>query len=378
MNDDTPQCPAVRPRNRASLAAEAAFRARLAELGATLLEPEWLGARNVHHVLCVNGHATWPKPNNVQQGSGICRACVGTDPAQAEAAFRQRLAALGATPLYERWGGVEAPHLIRCREGHESTPRPHDIQQGAGPCRTCSGKHPGIAEAAFRERLAAIGAVPLYDTYRGVSKGHEVRCANGHICYPWPAGLQQGRGICPKCSLHDPEDAEARFRQRMEDLGMTVTGTYAGAHVRVSAVCADGHACMAIPHTVRKGAHPCATCGERAWDIFYVVASAGVVKFGITSRSPERRLGEHAKDGFTTVIRVVTGLAADLAVETEAAILAALADAGEIPVRGREYFDISCLGLVLDVADGWLPWAAAPILPAEPGQGTLFGLPLTA
>ena len=28
--------------------------------------------------------------------------------------------------------------------------------------------------------------------------------------------------------------------------------------------------------------------------------------------------------------------------------------AGEKPVRGREYFDASCLALILDVADSWL------------------------
>jgi hypothetical protein len=39
-----------------------------------------------------------------------------------------------------------------------------------------------------------------------------------------------------------------------------------------------------------------------------------------------------------------------------------LAMAGEKPVRGLEYFDISCLALILDVADSWLtaPFAEAP------------------
>lgn len=356
MNDATP-----RPRTAVSLAAEAAFCAKLDELGATLLEPRWLGAAHGHHVRCAAGHEAWPKPNNVQQGQGICRACAGHDPASAEADFRRRLSDLGATPLYEKWAGVEAPHLIRCREGHESTPRPHDLQGGAGPCRTCSGKDPAVAEAAFLERLAAIGATPLYDRYLGAMKGHKVRCISGHICYPPPSGLQKGRGICLKCSGHDPEDAGARFLRCMEELGMTVTGAYVSAHAPVAAVCAEGHPCTAIPHTVRRGAHPCGTCGDRIWDIFYVVTSDDVVKFGITSRNPQQRLGAHAREGFTTVIRVAAGLPGTVAPDAERAVKAALALAGELPVRGCEYFGISCLALVLDVADGWLASGAERI-----------------
>jgi hypothetical protein len=90
--------------------------------------------------------------------------------------------------------------------------------------------------------------------------------------------------------------------------------------------------------------------------VLYVVAHSSDprVKFGITSGDPGGRLGVHRRNGYTSVIRVVTGLPGTLAPETETAILSALRDAGERPVRGREYFDISCLPLILDVADGWL------------------------
>ena len=43
-----------------------------------------------------------------------------------------------------------------------------------------------------------------------------------------------------------------------------------------------------------------------------------------------------------------------LARDTEDAVRSALAMAGQKPVSGREYFDISSLGLILDVADSWL------------------------
>lgn len=52
----------------------------------------------------------------------------------------------------------------------------------------------------------------------------------------------------------------------------------------------------------------------------------------------------------------------------EIAVLAALRDAREEPVRGREYFPARVLGLVLDVVDGWTT-SSAPV--EEPEQLTL-------
>lgn len=50
----------------------------------------------------------------------------------------------------------------------------------------------------------------------------------------------------------------------------------------------------------------------------------------------------------------MTGLTGTVALDAENAVKSALALAGEKPVRGREYFDFSCLALILDVADSWL------------------------
>ncbi|MGJ3558898.1 hypothetical protein ACR6C2_07930 [Streptomyces sp. INA 01156] len=58
------------------------------------------------------------------KGHGVCRACVGVDPVAAEAAFRARLAELDATLLEERWLGNQTPHRVLCVKGHPCTPRP--------------------------------------------------------------------------------------------------------------------------------------------------------------------------------------------------------------------------------------------------------------
>ena len=86
--------PRSRPRD-AEIAAEAKFRARLTELGATLLEPDWLTRGVVlHHCRCAAYHDCYPLPANVNRGAAICRVCVvGSDPAAAEAA-RAKIAEL--------------------------------------------------------------------------------------------------------------------------------------------------------------------------------------------------------------------------------------------------------------------------------------------
>jgi hypothetical protein len=78
------------------------------------------------------------------------------------------------------------------------------------------------------------------------------------------------------------------------------------------------------------------------------------VKFGISNMTGRVRLGKHRRAGYTTIVRLVTGLPGTMARDTESVIVAALAMAGARPVQGREYFDASCLGLILDVADSWL------------------------
>ena len=108
-----------------------------------------------------------------------------------------------------------------------------------------------------------------------------------------------------------------------------------------------------------QGHDVCRKCSHRDWDAFYVVTSADVVKFGVTSGDPRRRLSDHAVKGYTEVVRLIVDLPGMVAHDAELAIRAALESAGERPVRGREYFDISCLALVLDVADSWLSEPAA-------------------
>ena len=351
--------------------AEAAFRQRLIELGAELLEPAWRGSGRKHHVRCRAGHDCYPMPSNVRRGQGLCRACAGQDTNVAAAAFRVRLDVLGAVLLEpDGWLGSTHKHHVRCSAGHDCYPTPGHLQQGGNLCRLCAGlapdcgrRAPVAADAAFRVRLAELGAELLESTWLGAMRPHRVRCAAGHDCAPRPNDVQQGHGICLTCAGKDPADSEARFRHRLTELGAELLEPYtrsmAPHHVR----CRNGHDCYPQPASVNAGQGVCFACGHSGeWDAFYVVTSADGVKFGVTSGRPRQRLRAHARQGYTEVVRLVTGLPGTVAPDTERAVKQALALAGERPVRGKEYFDLSCLALVLDVADSWLDTANARVI----------------
>lgn len=336
-------------------AAEAGFRARLTELGAELLEPRYLGARVKHRITCAAGHEVFQMPNRLQQGTGLCRKCSGTDPGVAEERFRARVEALGGRVLYDKWNGTDQPHYVECREGHPCYPRPGSVNFGQGICLTCSGRDPVSAEASYRALVISLGGMPLWGQWKGNKSPTLVRCPEGHEVDPRPNDVEQGSGLCRTCGRQDPVASEAKFRARLAALGATpLFIAWTGRKARYEVRCASGHLCRPWANTVMNGQGVCRICRGKEWDVLYVVASTSVVKFGITSGDPAPRLQRHARDGMTEVVRLRTGLPGTAAPDAERAIKAALAMAGERPVRGNEYFDISCLALVLDVADSWL------------------------
>lgn len=422
----------VQKRSAQSIRAEANFRARVEELGGEVLYEMWRGVNKGHRVRCVKGHESEPRPNNVQQGKGICRNCAGNDPKAAEAAFRARLHELGATLVEPEWRGAIARHeaicsaghtcypiphtlhrnrvctkcpsptsvaawekfqkrvgelggevldpewrgsrqkyAVRCAEGHMNRIWPIGLHQGRGICRACVGFDPEGQWEKFKARVERLGGVVLEEAWKGKDEPHACLCPEGHRCAPRPGHVRAGIGICRTCAGMDSRVAEAAFRARVEELGGEVLEpTWLGSGKPHRVRCSEGHECTPTPGAVQQGCGICRVCAGKAWDVFYVVADEinSTVKVGITSGDPRPRLGIHARDGFGSVVRLIEDLPDDLAPRLERAVLAALRDAREAPVRGREYFPARVLGLVLDVVDGW---TTSPTPAREPEQLTL-------
>ncbi|MGO8959107.1 MAG: hypothetical protein ACLQFR_17330 [Streptosporangiaceae bacterium] len=342
-------------RRESSVRAEAEFRACVADLGGTITGA-YARTKCPVTVRCPAGHLNEVWPMAVLRGNGICLTCVyGGWKVAPEAAFRQRVEALGGAVVGEYATSLK-PVLVTCSAAHENGVRPADVRKGRGICWTCADRDPAKAEAAFLTRMALMGATAL-GPYVNAHTGVPALCAAGHSVFARPHDVRKGLGICRVCAGQDPATAEAIFHARLAELGAVSLETqWTGASRPHRIRCAAGHASSPIPANVMSGQGICRTCAGMAWDAFYVVSHAvgHRVKFGITSGDPRPRLRTHRRYGYSEIVLLRTGLAGTLAPDAENAVKAALRDAGEKPVRGMEYFDISCLALILDVATHWL------------------------
>ncbi len=326
----------------------------MAEIGALVVEPEWLGGKNPHRVTCARGHECRPRPSDALKGHGICLTCVGKDPAVTEHAFREGLAVVGASMVEPSWLGARRAHRIICREGHETTARPPVVARGGSICRICAGRTPERLLDAFRVRVVALGGRVIESEWLGGTVGHRCVCREGHECAPQPSSVGQGQGICRICAGNDSANAWRIFRESVVGLGgQVLEPEWLGATSKHRIICREGHETTVHPGSLRSGQGLCRFCAGKTWDVFYVVTNAqqARVKFGITSGSTRQRLAAHRRSGYETVVRAITAFTD--APKLESSILATLRLAGLAPVHGREYYDISALGVILDIADHW-------------------------
>jgi hypothetical protein len=338
-----------------SAKAEVNFRARLLKIGATLLEPKWLGNGTPHRVRCAAGHEYKLWPTTTRRGQGTCKKCTGRDPAEAEARFRARLAELGAE-LLEPYRNARVPHRARCAAGHDWMAWPSVVQLGKG-CRTCAGFSLIAGEAAARARLAEHGAALLEAVWLGARTPQQIRWPCGHITRALPTNVRAGKGGCIVCADRDPKTSEAKFLARLARQGaISLEPVWLGADAPHRIQCVVGHITSPRPGHVNGGTGACRYCAGKTWDAFYVVTDTENhrLKFGITSGDPRPRLAQHRTDDYRTVERLLTDLPGAVAPDLERSVMAALQLAGEQPIRGREYYDISTLALVLDIVDGYL------------------------
>ena len=240
------------------------FRKRIAELGGTVLEPEYLGSGRGHRCRCAQGHECRPHPSHVQQGKGICPVCAGNDTATARDAFYKRIAELGGTVLEPQWRGNSRSYLCLCPNGHECRPWPSHVKEGIGMCRTCAGQDSAIAEENFRRRVAELGGVVLEPKWLGNGKPHRCRCIQGHKCRPRPGHVQQGRGICLTCAGKDPVTAEENFHRRVTELGgIVLEPTWLGNGTPHLVRCSNNHERRIVPSNIQQGRGICQNCGGK-------------------------------------------------------------------------------------------------------------------
>ena len=176
-----------------------------------------------------------------------------------EKRFIKRINELGGQVIGKYLGKDISTNCI-CKNKHDCNPRPHDILQGQGMCKTCSNKDPKKAEHNFILNIKKLGGRVIGE-YLG--KDIRVQCKNNHKCNPIPANVRRhGRGMCRICAQNDPEIAEKNFIVNIERLGGKIIGKYKGKDIRVQCICKNGHDCDPLPSSIRECQGMCNICSQ--------------------------------------------------------------------------------------------------------------------
>jgi hypothetical protein len=247
----TLSAPTVRRRRADSIAAEAAFRAHIAEQGAEVLEPGWLGSKKPHRVRCAQGHLCHPKPRKVMEGVRICTTCPGKKSAETERRFRAEVASQGGRVIGE-YAGINERIACICAAGHPCTPLPTLVLGGGGVCPVCSGRCQVAAGDAFRAGIAAQGGSVIGD-YVNAKTPVACICAAGHECKAWPEVVKRGDNMCRVCAGQDPQFAAEAFRGVIALRGGRVVGEYVNSQTPIECMCPRGHLCAPLPNNVQRG-----------------------------------------------------------------------------------------------------------------------------
>jgi hypothetical protein len=149
--------------------------------------------------ICKNGHECNPIPNGVQQGEGICRICSGLDSEMSKINFiKTIIEKLEGKVIGEYVNNTTCVKCI-CKHGHECNPKPNSIKQGHGMCKICAKNDPELSKYNFTNKIIEYGGSVIGE-YQNANSKIKCICKNNHVCYPYPSNIQQGHGMCNKCS----------------------------------------------------------------------------------------------------------------------------------------------------------------------------------
>lgn len=314
--------------------------------------------------------STWPKVEGLHlDARGRKRLA---DSFKSEAKIWWTLVARGDSPRWVDWVSVNQKCAVWCGCcGRVSRVVGNSLRAGRGSCNICGIRKKGLAlahrsdaEQRYRDLLARWMHTPLWESWSGAEHPHKIWCGTcAEVRMPCPTvPLLMGTNPCGPCGQRRADrtrsaraGTEQRFRTALAVNACELVSPWTASHSRHDVRCSScGELRSVLPSSILSaGTPPCAPCKGRRWDVFYVVMdeSVQVLKLGITSTPSRKRIGEHRRSGYETVIRLNEGLPGDVAPVLERTILAALADLGAAPVHGREYFEARWMPTVQRIAD---------------------------
>ena len=186
--------------------------------------------------------------------------CAGNNPLTAARKFESLVRKQGGEVIGKYIHSQDRVECV-CVNGHRCHPFPVDVNRNRKICSICTGSDPATVELKLKSKVEISGG-RVIGKYHNTITRIECLCSNGHTYHPVPYNINKGGGVCSVCYPRDPILTEARFYNRVNQLGGRVTGKYTNNRGSVDLLCRNGHACSPRPTNILAGQGLCQRCNE--------------------------------------------------------------------------------------------------------------------
>eukprot|EP00439_Symbiodinium_sp_Y106_P025443 s107_g3.t1 len=166
---------------------------------------------------CKLGHTWEATPNTVLYGGSWCPACSRKGRSRKKRSLKdlqKHAAALGGLCLSTAYGGMRAPAVWQCNEGHTWQARPQDVLNTKGWCPVCAGNAP-LDLRRLQEHAKCRGGEYLARKYVNCVSKVTWKCEHGHTWQATPNSVLNMGQWCPHCR----KIGLARLRAHAASLG---------------------------------------------------------------------------------------------------------------------------------------------------------------
>jgi hypothetical protein len=215
-------------------------------------------------LLCTEKHKCKPTPANIFRNQGICNVCSGQDFETAKKTFIRIIEEENGGLVIGEYKGKDIKVSCICPEGHTCMPYPSVVREGGSMCKTCIGQDSEVTKKDFYNIIEDGNGGLVMGDYIDSHTSVPCICPEGHPCSVIPGSvLYKNNGMCRTCAGQNPEVCAENFYSIIEDdIGGRVLGIYIDAKTPVHCLCPEDHECYPSPNRIQQGGGMCDRCSQ--------------------------------------------------------------------------------------------------------------------
>lgn len=182
--------------------------------GGICFAEEYRGLKQKYLWQCAFGHTFEARGDHIVLRRSWCPHCAIKENRLHDGIYRlsDAAAARGGECLSRRYQGMSATYRWRCAQGHEWRMTGASLMHHGVWCGRCRprGRQLDPSRLVLLQQFAArFGGECLADTYRGMHRRHEWRCAQGHVWRGRPEYMFAEEKWCARCRAEERKAARA-------------------------------------------------------------------------------------------------------------------------------------------------------------------------